>query len=368
MGTTVIGVGNPLAVKRWSASLAVDVPKNSYFSKKFTSRSATPNAPIQEKTDLEQEAGDTISFDLSMQLRQRPTEGDNKLEGKQENLKFYTDVVAIDQMRSAASSGGKMTRKRTVHDLRTIAKARLSEWWGQVIDELHFIYLSGARGVNAEYILPTDYTGFAGNPLQAPDAAHIMYAGDATSKATISSDDTMSRIMIERAKTRATMIKAVDNNSVRIQPIKIDGESHYVVVMNAWQQYSLRTSTTTNDWMDIQKAAAAAEGRNNPIFKGSMGMINDVVLHEHEGVVRFSDYGADTLQPAARALFLGAQAGVVAYGNAGGGMRYEWHEEMLDLGNELVVASNCVFGLKKTRFNGRDFGTIALDTYAKDPQ
>ena len=118
--------------------------------------------------------------------------------------------------------------------------------------------------------------------------------------------------------------------------------------------------------LEIQKAAITAEGRQNPIFKGGLGMVSNTVLHSHEWAIRFSDYGADNLQPAARALFLGRQAGVIAFG-ATGGFRFSWDEEMQDHGNEPVIAAGLIVGTKKTRFNNSDFGVIAIDTYAKDP-
>jgi hypothetical protein len=71
-----------------------------------------------------------------------------------------------------------MTRKRTIHDLRKIARVKQSDWWSRIFDELFFMYLSGARGVNTDYIFGTRYTGFANNPFVAPDSTHTMY-GDA---------------------------------------------------------------------------------------------------------------------------------------------------------------------------------------------
>ena len=56
----------------------------------------------------------------------------------------------------------------------------------------------------------------------------------------------------------------------------------------------------------------------------------------------------------------------MAYGTSGG-MRWAWQEELKDYENEPSVASGCIFGFKKTRFNGRDFGVISIDTAAKDP-
>jgi N4-gp56 family major capsid protein len=65
---------------------------------------------------------------------------------------------------------------------------------------------------------------------------------------------------------------------------------------------------------------------------------------------------------------MGRQAAVIAYGTAKNTqMRYDWKEEMADFGNEPKIASGFIAGIKKTRFNGKDFGVISIDTAAKDP-
>lgn len=363
MAQTIVPFGDPKAQKKWSGQLFVDILHKSYFDRKFVSTS--DNAPIQRLTDLESSAGDTISFDLSVQLRGKPTYGDNRAKGKEEQLKFFTDEVKIDQMRHPVSAGGRMTRKRTAHDLRKIAKERLSDYWAKFIDEMHFIYLSGARGINEDYIESTTWAGHAGNPIQAPDTAHLLYGGGATSKATLTDADTMSRNLIEKAVTKARMMRAKDPSTSNMMPVMINGESHYVTVMSPFQEHDLRTEAGS-EWLDIQKAAAGAEGRNNPIFKGGLGMLNNVVLHSHESAVRFNDYGAGADVNASRALFMGRQAGVVAYGSKGG-LRYTWKEEMEDYDNEPTVIAGTIIGVKKSRFNQKDFGVLSLDTAATDP-
>lgn len=90
------------------------------------------------------------------------------------------------------------------------------------------------------------------------------------------------------------------------------------------------------------------------------------MLHKHRNVIRFSDYGSGSNVAAARALLLGRQAAVVAYGTANG-MRYSWEENTKDYGNEPTVASGFIGGIKKTRFNGKDFGVLSIDTAAADP-
>lgn len=363
MSQTVIPFGDPKAQKKWSAGLAVDQVKKSYFERKFIGTSM--NSVIQRKTELETDAGDRISFDLSVQLRGEHTEGDKRLEGKEENLRFYTDEVFIDQARKAVSAGGKMTRKRTAHNLRQVAKDRLGDYWSRFMDELLFMYLSGARGDNRDFLFGPNYSGHGGNAFDAPDEGHLLYGGDANSKASLTESDRMTRLLIERADVKATMLQAQDPDAANMVPVSVDGEDRYVCVMSPFQEHDLRTDSGS-DWLDIQKALAAAEGRSNPIVKGGLGMIKGTVLHSHRNVIRFSDYGAGGNVSAARALFMGRQAGVIAYGTPNG-RRWDWEEEVKDYGNEPTVASGCIVGVKKTRFNGKDFGVLSLDTAAADP-
>jgi N4-gp56 family major capsid protein len=227
------------------------------------------------------------------------------------------------------------------------------------------MYASGSRGANADFHEPTDYTGHGGNAFVAPDPAHLMYAGSATSAATVASTDRMTRVVVERAATLATMIKVEDNESTRIQPVTMEGGEHYALVMTPWQEHDMRVADTSG-WVEIQKAAAAAEGRKNPLFTGALGMIKRVVLQSHEHVIRFTNYGSGSNVAAARALFLGRQAVVLAYGTSKG-LRYDWQEELKDYKNQVNIASGLIIGMKKSRFNNRDFGVIAIDTAASNP-
>ncbi len=367
MASTIFGVNDPKAVKRFSAQLFVDQSREGYFSNRFEGRGVTAMSPLQVLTELANEAGDTISFDLNMQLRQRPTYGDDRLKNKEEALQFYTDSVKIEQVRCGVSAGGRMTRKRVLHDLRQVARQRMAEWWGRWNDEVTSMYQAGARGVNAEFIEPLDYTGFAGNALQAPDAQHLLFGGNATSKASVDTADKMDLALIERGVTKAKTQGGGTSGIPRIRPIKIDGDEHFCLLMHPFQEYDLRTNTSTGQWFDIQKAAAGAEARKGPLFKGGLGMYNNVVLHSHEIAIQFNDYGAGSNVAAARAIFMGRQAGVVAYGSPGNGLRMSWHEEQEDHGNEILISSAAILGRKKTRFNGYDFGQFSFDTAAANP-
>ena len=369
MARTIVGVNDPKAVKRWSGLLALDTSQKSYFNQRFMARGANAEVPIQILTDLESEAGEQISYDLLAELKMAPVEGEDNLEGKEEAQKFYTDQIYIDQARCGVNTGGSMTRKRTLHDLREKAKRQQSSWWARLMDELLFIYLSGARGVNPNFLLPADYTGRANNGLVTPDSNHRLFGGDATAFNNIDSADKFSLRMIDRAKTKADSQGGGATNIPVLQPCKIDGNETFVCVMHTFQEDDLRADTSTGQWLDIQKAAAGAEGRNNPLFKGSLGMYRGVILHSHRNVIRFANAGAGANVEAARALFLGSQAAVMAFGSPGTNMRFDWHEETRDNGDKVVITTGSIFGIKKVTFThdgtgAQDFGVFSLDTAA----
>lgn len=364
MAQTTIGVGSPQAIKRWSNALADDTEKQMYFSRNgFIGRGA--EYIIDRKVDLESDEGDRIQFDLSPNLQGEMVEGDDTVEGTEEQLRFHEDEVRIDQARKGTDAGGRMSRKRTLHDLRAIAKSKTARFISEWFDELMMVYLSGTlAGINEDAKVKR---AFAGNPIQAPDAAHILFGGTANSKATLEANHTMGRDLIERLAVKPRMMSAINPDVVKIEPVIVEGKKTYCLVMSPWQTHSLRTEKGELTWGDIQKAKTTHEGAANPLIKGGQGMIAGVVLHEHENVRRFNDYGASGTVSASRALFLGAQAGALAYGQAGGVGRFTWVEETKDAGNRVAIYAGVITGFKKTRFNGYDYGVIAVDTAAKDP-
>lgn len=369
MARTVVGLGDAKAIKKWAGLLAYDASHKSYFNSRFTARGSEAEVPIQILTDLESDAGEQISYDLLAELKMAPVEGEDILEGKEEGQKFYTDQIYIDQARAGVNTGGRMTRKRTLHDLREKAKRQQSSWWARLQDELLFIYLSGARGINANFLLPLGYTGRANNALTAPTANQTLYGNDATAFNNIDAADKFDLRLIDRAKTKADSQGGGATGIPVLQPCKIDGNETFVCVMHTFQEDDLRSNTSTGQWMDIQKAAAGAEGRNSNLLKGALGMYRGCILHSHRNAIRFNNAGSGSNVEAARALFLGSQAAVVAYGSPGTNLRFDWHEEARDNGDKVVITTSAIFGVKKVTFThdgtgAQDFGVYSLDTAA----
>ncbi|CAN7537802.1 N4-gp56 family major capsid protein [Variovorax sp. LjRoot130] len=370
---TLIGVNDPQAVKKWASLMAVAINKASYWSKKFIGEGKDARLPIQRIDDLESGAGDEVTVDLLMPMNMEPLVGDETLDGKEQALKYFTDRLRIDQVRGGADLGSRMTKKRTLRNLRQDAKRVSTDWWKRLQDELYFIYLSGSRGSGGGMVWSAGNPIFNVNPLTAPDAQHQMYGGAATSKASLVIGDTFKLRLIDKAVAKAETMGGDGSDELSMIPVSIEGGDHYISLMHTFQADAMRQDAGTGGWLDIQKAAAAAEGNKNPIFSGALGMYNDVVLHKHRNVIRFSDYGAGTNIAAARALFLGSQAAMVAFGDNETGTRYRWTEETKDHGNSVAIGTHSIMGVKKATYKSkdgvtvRDFGVIAMDTAIVDP-
>lgn len=363
MGATEFALNAALAVQRWGADLAREVAVQQYFSKFM---GTDDNSMIKIRKELIKKAGEKITIGVKMKLSGDGAEGDTPIEGTslEEGMEFFNDSLFIDQRRKTTKTKGKMTEQRVPYDLRREGRDSLAIWNAEDLDQFLFMYLSGARGIMPQgsggFHVGLTFTGRANNPLTEPNSENLIYGGNASGKADLDSSDVMALTIIER------LVAKIETMDPIMQPIKVNGEDKYILLMHPFQAYAMRTSTTENDWLQIQKEAGS-RGDKNLVYKNSLGEYAGMILHKHRYVIRFNDYGNPATVTAARALCLGSQAGLIAWGGDGGKNRYTWNEETDDRGNRLAITSGSIFGCKKTRYNSKDWGVIAVDTYYADP-
>ena len=192
--------------------------------------------------------------------------------------------------------------------------------------------------------------------------------------------------MLDAAVVKARTMKTP------IRPIKLNGMECYVAILHPYQVLDLRRNVSNGQWMDIQKSAMmGGQITNNPIFTGSVGMYNGVIIHEDARIPRIgadnkTSLGADSgAAPASadktqalagttlanysditRGVFMGAQSGCIAfgrsYGLSGSNVKFKWTEVLNDYENQLGVSAALVYGCKKSVFDSKDFGTLALSS------
>jgi len=343
MAITVIGTTDNKASKLWSKALFRDTLAKMYF-KKFMGEGS--GSIVQVLTETKKSKGDKVTFALRMQLSGAGRTGQQTLEGNEEDLSFYDSAVYIDLMRHAAKIDTTITQQRVEYNLRKEVRDGLSDWWAQRLDSYMFRYLAGDTSVT-----------FAGNTASSADSSHVVFASTCTAESQLTTAMPVTLTLIDKA------VKIAKTNSPIVRPINIDGDSYYAVVLHPYQVYDLRTSTNTGQWLDIEKAAMmGGKIKDNPIFTGALGLYNGCILYESNNV-HVGAYGASSVN-VYRALLLGAQAGVIAFGQENGVDHFTWREELYDYGKNLGVAASAIWGMQKCVFNSKDFGVVTIATGA----
>jgi N4-gp56 family major capsid protein len=365
---TAFGANSALQKRVYAAELwEAGRDQNFFFSKNFIGKNDSDmNSPIHKITKLSKtERGLECVMPLVQDAQEDGTVGDNKLEDNEEQLTADAITIRYDQLRHGFRSRGEMAEMETVIVFRSVAKNRLAFWIADKIDELMFLTLAGRS-----YSLNTNGTArAAGSQLPqlsfaadvaAATSGRILYAGSATSEATLTANDKMSWSVIVNAKAMAQRKK--------VRPIRDGGREYYILVMSTEQMRDLRLDPT---FQTILKGAQE-RGSKNPLFTAADVTVEGVVLYSHNkvfntlGLSSGSRWGSGGTVHGAQAQLLGAQAaGIAIVENT------FYREQKKDYDNRVGIATGRKIGMLKPQVRSipdglskQDFGTIAVKTAA----
>lgn len=410
--STNIPVGSALARKVYSVGLFTrvqhapgfmnlisgEMPKEGSFAAKAKGQTS-PDYPIVKAGDLAKGAGDTVSIDLFNILQGKPVMGDKRIEGRMMQLTYSSMDVRIDQVRGGADSGGRMTQKRTVHNLRNISMAGLQAWMQRLEDQTALVQLAGTRGSQqtSDWVVPlqadADFGEIMVNPVKAPTKNRYFAANDATTPADIGTNDALTLQDIDR------IVAQLRESPVVMQSVKIKGDDRawndplwvMFVTERQWLYLQSRTSQTT--WRQAVQNAFERKsgGLKHPLFDAYEtimwnGMLikrmnryairfaaGDSVVTDTGGAdgLTYTESTVQTTQPVDRAIIVGAQAMAKAYGKSASDYFYDWSEKEVDHGNSIETVAASMTGSAKIRFKidgaDTDFGVAVVDSYAPDP-
>lgn len=409
---TSVPIGSALARKVYSVGLFTrvqqapgfmnllsgEMPKEGSFAAKVKGQTS-PDYPIVKAGDLAKGAGDTVSIDLFNILQGKPVMGDKRIEGRMMQLTSSSMDVRIDQVRGGADSGGRMTQKRTVHNLRNISMAGLQAWMQRFEDQGAIVHLAGARGtqITSDWVVPlqsdADFAEIMVNPVKAPTKNRYFTANDATGPDDIGTNDALTLQDVDR------IVAQLRESPVIMQPVKIKGDDRawndplwvMFVTERQWLYLQSRTSQTT--WRTaVQNAFERKSGGvKHPLFDAYetimwSGMLikrmnryairfntGDSVIKDTGGTdgLTYTEGTVVAAAPVDRAIIVGAQALAKAYGKSASDYFYDWSEEEVDHKNGIETVAAAMGGSAKIRFKidgaDTDFGVAVVDSYAPDP-
>lgn len=328
-----------------------------------------PNSLIQHITELKKsEKGARAVITLLADLTGDGVAGDRTLEGNEEGMQTFDQVIRIDQLRHANRHEGKMADQKSVVEFRGNSKDVLAYWLADRVDQMAFLTLGGisygrtnAGAMRVGSDLPS--LEFAAD-VSAPTANRRL-RWDATNKALIPNGassavtlaDTPSWNMLVQLKAYAKdrYIRGVKESG---------GEECYHVFLTPQAMAKLKLDP---DYM-ANLRHATARGEDNKLFTGGSVKIDGLYLHEFRHVpntrtaIAGSKYGASGNIEGCQMLFCGAQAlGMADIGNA------EWVEKAFDYDNQQAISVGKIMGFLKPKFASiyenqsvEDFGVISV--------
>ena len=328
-----------------------------------------PNSLIQRITQLKKDQkGSRAVITLLADLVGDGVAGDRQLEGNEEEMQTFDQVIRIDQLRHGTRHLGRMADQKSVVEFRKNAKDVLAYWQADRHDQLAFLTLSGVP-----YTVHNN-----GAPRVGSDFVNLEYAADVKTlsphrrlrwdKGTTSLVSNASTADVKAADTPSwemfIQLKAYAKTH-KIRGVKVGGEETYHAFLSPLAMAKLKM-----DPLYLENVRSGQNrGESNPLFTGNSVKIDNLVIHEYEHVFNTSGasgsvlipkggplnskWGATGVVDGCQILFCGAQAmGFADIGNP------YWDEEGYDYGNSQGIAVGKISGFLNPQFMSPVTGSV----------
>lgn len=334
--------------------------RNMSFINKFLGKGA--NSLVQHITELKKsEKGARAVITLLADLEGDGVAGDRTLEGNEEAMKSYDQVIRIDQLRHANKHEGTMAEQKSVVNFRTESRDKLAYWMADRLDQLAFLTMSGVsysmrNGGIARVGSDLQYLEFAAD-VKAPSAKRYGRWNN-TSKAiewgtgngSIVATDTPAWELLVNAKAYAK------DNYIR-GVMGEGGQETYHAFLTPLAMAKLKLDPTY-----LLNLRHAQNSKNDALFSGDSVKIDGIYIHEFRHVYNTrlaasgSKWGAAGAIDGQQMLFCGAQAmGMADIGDA------TWVEKGFDYENQQGISTGKIVGFLKPQFNTQYSGNTVED-------
>lgn len=352
--------------------------RNNSFIAQFSG--SGPNSMVQRVTELKKsEKGARAVITLIADLEGDGVTGDYVLEGNEEEIKAYDQVIRIDQLRNANRLQGRLADQKSIVNFRTTSRDVLAYWAADRVDQLAFLTLSGVpytsrtNGATRPVLTTGQNLGdleYADDIAIPSDDRHFRWSAATTPGAWVAGDTaaveagdliTYESLVWAKAMAKDKYIRGIKTGA---------GEEVFHVFLTPTAMAQLRLDD--NYIQNVRHAGPRS--KSNELFGGTSSvMVDGMVIHEFRhvfntvGVAGGSKWGATGTIDGCRALFCGAQAlGMADIGNA------YWDEDFFDYFNSPGISVGKMLGFLKPQFHSiyagdvQDFGVMCLD-YATTP-
>lgn len=340
--------------------------RNQSFVNRFLGKG--PNSLIQHITELKRtEKGARAVITLLADLQGDGIAGDRTLEGNEEAMQTFDQVIRIDQLRHANRHEGRMADQKSIVEFRGNSRDVLAYWLADRIDQLAFLTMSGvaySKKNNGSNRTGSDlpFLEFAAD-VAAPSTnrrlrwdgtAKALVGNAATSAITATDTPTWNMFVQLKAYAKERYIRGIKEDG---------GEETFHAFLSPTAFAKLKQDP---DYM-LNLRHSQQRDKNDALFTGSSVKIDGIYLHEFRhvyntrGATSGSKWGSGGTVDGCQILFCGAQSlGMADIGAP------EWVEKGFDYENQQGISIGKILGFLKPKFGNiyeagsvEDFGVIS---------
>lgn len=426
MSGTSVASGSNLALKQMSVALTAQLirapgPLNALTGpapKQADAEAAIklqtdPGMPFVRITDLSTDPkGDKVTVDAFNVTGGKPIMGDRNAEGMGKQLSSSSFEMKIDLATHNVDAGGKMSRQRTRHDLRRIAKANIQAYFPRFVWQRCLVHMAGGRGQQsgASWDVPLatdpDFAEIMVNTVKAPtynrhlvlDGGNLVQGGQQ-----LASIDTSDKWSLAALDNLALYLDAIET---KLPPPRFIGDMQAydaplkgVLWLPPGSYNDLITDMTSGS--NLRTFQAAVEQRqkyakDSSVFLGEAGIWRGILVRKMEHTIFWNAAASVPYISAAnrltetetnatvaaigstyqveRAVLLGAQALARAEGSSNSGVQASIIENTYNAGRNYEYLGEFMGGEMKFRFqfpnaNGdaeyTDNGVFVIDSCSK---
>lgn len=319
MSGTSVAAGSNLALTQYSVALSAQLirapgnlaamtgPAPKQADAEATLKLQTdPGMPFVRITDLATSPkGDKVTVDAFNVTGGKPIMGDRNAEGQGVALSSTSFNCLIDLATFNVDAGGKMSRQRTRHDLRRIAKAELLAYFPRFLWQRAIVHLAGARGSQAgsSWDVPlstdADFADIMVNTVKAPTYnRHYVVNGTGLTQggaqlASIATTDDWTLSVLDN------LALVLDNMETKIPPPRISGDAQAydaplkgILMMppGAYNQLITDVSSSTSNLRAFQAAVQDRQKyvKDSAVFMGECGIWRGILVKKMEHTIRFA--------------------------------------------------------------------------------
>lgn len=265
-----------------------------------------PGMPFVRIRDLSSDPkGDKVTVDAFNVTGGKPIMGDRNAEGQGKPLTASSFSVLIDLATHNVDAGGKMSRQRTRHDLRAIARAEVAGYFPRFVWQRAIVQSAGARGfqTGAAWDVPLasdpDFVEIMVNSVKAPTYnRHFVINGTGLTRgglqlASLATTDLWKlsnldnlALILEAMETKIPPPRVIGDEMAYDSPIK----GILMMPPGAYNSLITDVSSSTSNLRAWQAAVIERQkyAKSHPIFRGECGIWRGILVKKMEHTILFS--------------------------------------------------------------------------------